>query len=47
LALLTREAFGQVFITDTDEHRIEKIIQMFDVDYKKFVIKEGTVLKAK
>lgn len=44
LALLTREAFGQVFITDTDEHRIEKIIKMFDVGYKKFVIEEGKVI---
>ena len=41
LTLLVHEQFGQVFITDTDNHRIETIIQMFDVDYKKFEIENG------
>lgn len=43
LALLVQEDFGQVFITDTDEHRIERIIELLDVDYKKFIIKNGVV----
>ncbi len=44
LTLLVQEDFGQVFITDTDENRIEKIIQLFDVDYKKFIVNRGQII---
>lgn len=42
LELLVKGDFGQVFITDTDRDRIEAIIQSFNVDYKKFIIENGT-----
>lgn len=42
--LLLEREFGQIFITDTDEHRVERIIQAFDMDYKKFKIEDGTIL---
>lgn len=43
LHLLLEQNFGQVFITDTDEHRVEHIIQNFETDYAKFYIERGTV----
>ncbi len=41
--LLLQEEFGQVFITDTDEERMTKLIGAFDVAYRKFVVREGAV----
>jgi hypothetical protein len=38
-----QEEFGQVFITDTDEERMTKLIGAFDVAYRKFVVREGAV----
>ncbi len=43
--LLLERDFGQIFITDTDEHRVERIIQAFDTNYKQFKIKDGTILE--
>ncbi|MEM9992037.1 MAG: DNA replication and repair protein RecF, partial [Bacteroidota bacterium] len=33
LQLLLEQDFGQIFITDTDEHRVQQIVQAFDKDY--------------
>lgn len=43
--LLLEHDFGQIFITDTDEYRVERIIQAFDTNYKKFKIENGRVLE--
>ncbi len=43
MKLLVDGDFGQVFITDTHEKRIEEIIETFGTDFKKFIIESGTV----
>ncbi len=45
IELLLQNEFGQVFITDTHEHRLEEIVQKFDSDFKKFVIENGKILQ--
>ncbi len=35
------KAFGQIFITDTHENRVTKIVERFNTDFQKFVIVEG------
>ena len=47
LSLLFKEEFGQIFITDTDEERVEEIIQQFNIPFSKFVIQEGKVISTK
>ncbi len=42
ISLLMENQFGQVFITDTHENRVQDIIEKFDSDFKKFVIDSGT-----
>lgn len=42
ISLLFENKFGQVFITDTHENRVQNIIEKFDSDFKKFVIESGT-----
>ncbi|MFT5167959.1 MAG: DNA replication and repair protein RecF [Saprospiraceae bacterium] len=41
IGLLVNGDFGQVFITDTHEKRIEEIIEKFGTDFKKFIIEFG------
>jgi len=41
IALVSRNSFGQVFITDTQRKRIEHIFNMVDIDHKIFEIKEN------
>lgn len=41
--LIQQKGFGQIFITDTHDHRVEQIIQQFGTDYKRFKIKNGSV----
>jgi len=41
LGLLLSRQFGQVFITDTHEQRLENIIRQFDADYCKFKVSNG------
>ena len=41
IQLILEKNFGQVFITDTHENRVEEIIKNFDADYKKFYIEDG------
>ena len=40
LELMMENDFGQVFITDTHENRVEEIVKNFGTDYKKFYIEE-------
>jgi DNA replication and repair protein RecF len=42
LQLLHHGNFGQVFITDTDEHRVENIIREFNADYRRYRIENGS-----
>lgn len=42
LQLLHRGNFGQVFITDTDEYRVENIIREFGADYRRYCIENGS-----
>lgn len=44
IELLMSENFGQIFITDTDNDRVEKIVRNFGTDYKKFQIEKGEVV---
>lgn len=41
LTLLLSQNFGQIFITDTHEHRIASIVSGFQSDYKEFRIDQG------
>lgn len=41
--LLIEEDFGQIFITDTDAARTERIIKEFAVPYRRFDVVHGTV----
>lgn len=41
IQLILEKNFGQVFITDTHENRVEEIIKNFETDYKKFYIENG------
>ncbi|MEM0993809.1 MAG: DNA replication and repair protein RecF [Bacteroidota bacterium] len=43
IRLLLEQNFGQIFITDTDEHRMEQLIAAFNTDYKKFKIVNGEI----
>jgi len=46
ISLLVKGEFGQIFITDTHERRIEEIIEGFGTDYQKFIIQSGTAKPA-
>ena len=41
IELILEKEFGQIFITDTHENRVEEIIKKFETDYKKFYIENG------
>lgn len=43
LQLLHEGDFGQVFITDTHEHRVQEIVAQFATDYRHFVVDESGV----
>lgn len=45
IQLILEKNFGQVFITDTHESRVEEIIKNFETDYKKFYIENGTCIE--
>lgn len=45
LELLIEGEFGQAFITDTDEQRLEAVIQKFGQQYLKYRIEDGTAIK--
>ena len=44
IQLLMNDKFGQIFISDTDVNRIEKIVRNFETDFKKFEINEGSAI---
>jgi len=44
IELLMDENFGQIFITDTDVERIEKIVRNFETDFKKFTVQNGEIV---
>ncbi len=41
LKLLLEKSFGQIFITDTDEHRVTEIVEQLHTPYQKFTIDNG------
>lgn len=43
MQLISDHLFGQVFISDTDRDRIEKVFEGISIDCKIFNVKEGTV----
>jgi DNA replication and repair protein RecF len=43
IQLLTTGAYGQIFITDTHETRLEQIILQFGVGYRKFIVNKGVI----
>lgn len=46
LGLLYEQSFGQVFITDTDESRIQAVISHFHEDFRMFRVVNGEIEKA-
>lgn len=44
IELLIGKNFGQIFITDTDNDRIEKIVRNFGADYQIFEVENGKVI---
>ncbi len=44
IQLVSENNFGQVFITDTQQQRIEKIFKMVDIDHRIFNVIDGNVL---
>ena len=45
LKLLLRGSFGQIFLTDTHEQRIEQIVQNFESNYQRYLVVNGTLKK--
>ncbi|MEA3477864.1 MAG: DNA replication/repair protein RecF [Bacteroidota bacterium] len=45
IALVSKNSFGQVFITDTQRHRIEHIFNTVDIDHKIFEIKDDAAFE--
>jgi DNA replication and repair protein RecF len=45
LQLLIQEKFGQIFITDTHEHRVEQIIKQFESNYYRYLVENGSLKK--
>ncbi len=46
IELLVREQFGQAFITDTHDDRLEQLVRQFGMDYCKFRVQEGNAIPA-
>ncbi|MEO1514882.1 MAG: DNA replication and repair protein RecF [Bacteroidota bacterium] len=44
--LLLEQNFGQVFITDTHEHRLEEILSGLGSEYRKFLVQNGEAVAA-
>ncbi len=45
IALVSKNSFGQVFITDTQRHRIEHIFHSVDIDHKIFEIRDDNAFE--
>jgi DNA replication and repair protein RecF len=41
--LIQKKEFGQVFITDTHENRVTEIIEKFEVNFGKFIVRNGEI----
>jgi DNA replication and repair protein RecF len=44
IQLVSENNFGQVFITDTQKNRIEKIFKIVDIDHRIFNVQNGSVI---
>ncbi|MFN5705833.1 MAG: DNA replication and repair protein RecF, partial [bacterium] len=44
LAMVSEEAFGQIFITDTERSRVEKIFEEIQVECRIFDIEKGNII---
>jgi|688.fasta_scaffold00837_46 DNA replication and repair protein RecF len=47
LAMVSNDAFGQIFITDTDANRVENIFQEIGVDVRIFEIEKGSIIQSR
>ena len=45
IKLVSENSFGQVFVTDTQKQRIEKMIKAIEIDYKIFDVNAGKVVE--
>jgi DNA replication and repair protein RecF len=43
IQLVSRDHFGQVFITDTQPERIQRIFDAIEIDHKVFLVKDGQI----
>jgi len=44
IGLLLDQDFGQIFITDTHENRLEKIVEQYITNYRKFTVDNGKII---
>ncbi len=44
IGLLLEQDFGQIFITDTHENRLEKIVEQYAANYRKFTVENGKIV---
>lgn len=44
VGLLLDQDFGQIFITDTHENRLEKIVEQYGTNYRKFTVENGKII---
>ncbi len=44
IGLLLDQDFGQIFITDTHENRLEKIVEQYATNYRKFTVENGKII---
>jgi DNA replication and repair protein RecF len=47
MKLVSRNEFGQIFVTDTNKERVERIFKEIEVDLSIFEIKEGAIYEQK
>ena len=47
MELVSKENFGQIFITDAHPERVKKIFEEIQVDIRTFTVKRGTVKEEK
>ena len=43
MEIVQEDLFGQVFISDTHIDRLPKLFDSLNIDYKSFIVKEGSV----
>jgi DNA replication and repair protein RecF len=47
IRLVSEDNFGQVFLTDTQRHRVEKLLKEVKIDHSIFEIREGQIINLK